>query len=134
MIETVLPWSLAALGVGAAVALAMRGRARAATEAALAADLEAARAESGELRKQVTRRTDKDVKRDEELAALRKKVDKAKKRAAHARGEQQAEPGRVQVLEEELSAVRADASSLRDDLALAQSEVDRLNAKAAEAS
>jgi chromosome segregation ATPase len=69
--------------------------------------------------------------RGEELAELRKKHDKLKRRAGDDREEEKSLPARVRALEADLAAEKVDSRAARDEIVRLHAEVERASAEAA---
>jgi chromosome segregation ATPase len=125
MDPALLGWLCFAIAVGAAALLFQRMRASEASGAALRAELDAARLETEALQKRVEQTRAEQRSRGEELAELRKKHDKLKKRAGDSLEEEKALPARIRTLEAELEAEQADARAARDEIVRLHAEVER---------
>lgn len=114
--ETLLPWVIASVGLAAAVLAFLHGR----QQATRIRTLEAARDAMAETARAAEKRFEGKVrenrKRGEELGELRKRIDKAKKRAARAQDEQKGEGARIRQLEEQLRIAEADRRAALSEL------------------
>ncbi len=121
-----LSWIVACIAAAGAVAGFAFGAARARALADASREVEALRTELGAARGRVEKRSDADRRRDEELAELRRRLEKTKKRASQARDDERLESSRIHDLEEKLRLAQADARGMRGELQRAEAEVARL--------
>ncbi len=131
MSPALLGWVLFALALATAVFVFLRMRTLEAAGASLRAELEAASAEREALSKRVEHTRTELRSRGEELAELRKKHDKLKKRAGDTLEEEKALPARLRSVETELAAERADARAARDEIVRLHAEAERTAAELA---
>jgi chromosome segregation ATPase len=124
---------LFALAVVAAGVLWQRAQAAERARAALDAEREQLAGERDALEKRVEHAKAEARARGEELAELRKKHDKLRKRAGETHEEEKTLPARVKALEAELAAEKADARSARDEIVRLNGELERANAERARA-
>ena len=126
-----LGWLFFAVAVGALALLVQRVRASDSSRAALRAELDASGLELEALQKRVEQ-TRTDLRgRGEEIAELRKKQEKLKKRAGESLGEEKLLPARIRTLEAELLAERSDARATRDEIVRLHGELERSGAELA---
>ena len=125
MNPALLGWLGFAIAVGAAALSFQRMRASEANRATLRAELDAAGLELEALQKRVEHTRTEQRARSEELAELRKKHERLKKRAGDSLEEEKALPARVRTLEAELLAERNDAVAARDEIVRLHGEVER---------
>ena len=109
----IVPWVVAALAGCAAVFLALKLRELHARAQESAAELASLEDRVRKAEKRATTRSTGDRRREDEVAELRRKLDKAKKRAGQARGEQLTESHRIKELEERLRLRDADVRAAR---------------------
>ena len=131
MDPALLGWLGFAIAVGAAALLFQRMRTSDAGRTALRAELDTAQAELEALYKRVEHTRTELRSRGEELAELRKKHEKLKKRAGDSLEEEKALPARVRTLEAELAAERSDSRAARDEIVRLHGEFERTAAELA---
>ncbi|MEX2208339.1 MAG: hypothetical protein WEF50_19130 [Myxococcota bacterium] len=131
MSPALLGWLCFAIAAGAAFVLFQRLRAAAAGGAALRSELDASAGELEALQKRVEHTRTELRSRGEELAELRKKHDKLKKRAGDTLEEEKALPARIRTLEAELAAERVDSRAARDEIVRLHGELERTAAELA---
>jgi chromosome segregation ATPase len=118
-----LGWLFFAIAAGAAALLFQRMRAS--SRAALRAELDASGSELEALQKRVEQTRTEQRSRGEELAELRKKHEKLKKRAGESLEEEKVLPARIRALETELLEERNDARAARDEIVRLHGEIER---------
>ena len=129
-----LPWILAGAAATAAFFLLARLRATAADLETRAAELERIGAELKVAREQIDRQSATHRRRGEELAELRRKLDKAKKRGSNEpRSGRAAAPSHLQEVERELELARQARDAAREEASGLASELSRLRAQPAPA-
>lgn len=121
-----LSWIVAGIAATGAIAGLAFGMARARAAADASRALQALTTELDALRTRSEKRTDSDRRRDEELAELRRRLEKTKKRVSQAREDERQESSRIRELEEKLRLAQADSRSMRSDLQQAETEIARL--------
>ena len=125
------PWVIVALAAAVAVGLYLRARAAGDETASALADAEKLQGELASVREQLTKSAAKQSRAADDLQQLRKKLDKAKKRAGQASsGGAVAVASRVSELEAELEQARQARDAARDEAAALGSELSRLRAEA----
>jgi len=130
-----LAWILAAVAVLAAAVSLVRQRRETGRAAALARDVDRLEAELHDARQRFDKRADAQRRRSDQERDMRRKFEKAKKRAGQARAEQQEETERVRQLEGRLRLREADLKGLREELARASASPvspDRVKEREAE--
>jgi len=127
-----LGWLFFAIAAAAAALLFQRVRASDASRAALQAELDASAGDLEALQKRVEHTRTEQRSRGEELAELRKKHEKLKKRAGESLEEEKALPARIRALEADLLAERTDARAARDEIVRLHGEVERTGAELAQ--
>ncbi len=131
MDAALLGWLFFSIAAGTAAFLFQRMRASEASVAALRAQAGTADSYLEELQKRLEQ-TKSDLRsRGEELAELRKKHDKLKKRAGDSLEEEKALPARIRTLEAELVAERTDSRAARDEIVRLHGELERAAAELA---
>ena len=126
-----LGWVAFALVAAVAAFLFQRGRASEAVRAAGAAALAERSQELEATQKRLEQRAAELRGRGEEIAELRKKHDKLKRRAGDEREEEKSAPARIRTLEADLEAERADSRGARDEIVRLHAEVERSSAELA---
>jgi len=127
-----LPWILAGAAATAAFFLFARLRATAADLETRAAELERIGAELEAAREQIDRQSATHRRRGEEMAELRRKLDKAKKRgASEPRSGRAGAPSHLQEVERELELARQARDAAREEASGLASELSRLRAQPA---
>jgi len=106
----------AALAVTVAVALGISLRARAAALVAARDEARSLRDELDALRRRIAKKSGSDEKRTNDMNELRRRLDKAKKRAAQAREEQKAGAERIRELEHDIDLRLAELRAARAEL------------------
>jgi chromosome segregation ATPase len=125
-------WIVAAvLGLGLVFAW-VRLRGETARVNALALDVDRLEGELGASRAQLERRSAEHRRVVEQESELRRKLEKAKKRASQARGEQRTDVDHVRTLEGQLRLREADLKALREELGRAGSSPDDAAARSRE--
>jgi len=130
-----LAWILAAVAVLAAAVSLVRLRREIGRAAALARDVDRLEAELHDARQRFDKSADAQRRRSDQERDMRRKLEKAKKRASQARAEQQEETERVRQLEARLRLREADLKGLREELARASASTvspDRVKEREAE--
>ncbi|MGH0034937.1 MAG: hypothetical protein ACQGVK_07905 [Myxococcota bacterium] len=117
----VLPWIVAAVGLGAAILAVVHARSQAAQIAAARSERDQAVEAARAAEKRAEEKARETRKRGEELGELRKRLDKTRKRAARAQDDAKGEGARIRELEEALRIARADRQSALAALDRAQS-------------
>jgi len=115
-VTAVLPWVLAALGLAAAGLALLHSRSQAARIAALVSERDEVALAARDAEKRAEEKAREVRKRGEELGELRKRLDKAKKRANRAQDDQKSEGDRIRRLEEDLRIALADRRAALDEL------------------
>jgi predicted nucleic acid-binding Zn-ribbon protein len=133
MNPSVLGWIGCALAIAAAVVLYQRLRAVEAARAAGDAEQTRLAAELADTAKRLEQRSAESKARGEELAELRKKHDKLKRRAGDDRVEEKSAPARLRAVEAELAAEKADARNANDEIARLHAELEKSTAELARA-
>lgn len=131
MNPALLGWLGFAVAALAAGLLFQRSRASAASGEALRAQLDATRGELESVQKRLEHGKTELRGRGEELAELRKKHDKLKKRAGDTLEEEKTLPARIRVLEGEVAAEKTDSRSARDEIVRLHAELERTGAELA---
>ena len=131
MSSAALGWIASALAAAAAVLLFVRLRAAEAAHAAGEAEQTRLAAELADAAKRLEQRAAESKARGEELAELRKKHDKLKRRAGDEREEEKSAPARLRSLETDLAAERADSRAARDEIVRLHAEAERTTAELA---
>ncbi len=126
-----LGWICFGLALGAAGFLFVQLRQLSAARESLRGELDAASAEREALQKRLEHARGEQRSRGEELAELRKKYEKIKKRSGESLEEEKALPARLRALQAELDAERADARAARDEIVRLHAEVERAAAELA---
>jgi DNA repair exonuclease SbcCD ATPase subunit len=116
MENTALAWIVAGLLAVAGVVALLRARSEAERVASLELQLEALEKELRASRAQKEKKAGAQLRKGDQDAELRRKLDKAKKRAAQAREAEKAEAERVKGLEGELALRQSDLQGLRAEL------------------
>jgi DNA repair exonuclease SbcCD ATPase subunit len=116
MENTALAWIVAGLLAVAGVVALLRARSEAERVASLELQLEALEKEFRASRAQNEKKAGAQLRKGDQDAELRRKLDKAKKRAAQAREAEKLEAERVKGLERELALRQADLQGLRAEL------------------
>src|SRR5262245_26579818 len=126
-------WIAFALAAAAAVVLFLR--LRSADAARAAGDTEQTRlaSELADTAKRLEQRSAENKARGEELAELRKKHDKLKRRAGDERVEEKGAPAKLRALEAELAAEKADARGANEEIARLHAELEKSVAELARA-
>ena len=133
MSPSLLGWNAFALAAAAAAVLFVRLRGAEAARAAGEAEQTRLAAELAETTKRLEQRSAENKARGEELAELRKKHDKLKRRAGDERVEEKGAPARLRAAEAELAAEKADAKKANEEIARLHAEVEQSAAELARA-
>ena len=104
------------------------GASRGRVAAAATRELERVRTELDGVHARATKRGESERRRDEEVAELRRRLEKTKRRASQMRGDERQESARIRELEEKARLAQADARAMRAALERAQAEAERLRA------
>jgi chromosome segregation ATPase len=131
MDPAILGWLGFALAAAAGALLFQRLRASETAVGAARAELEAVRGEREAFEKRLEQARGELRARGEELAELRKKHEKLKKRAGESLEEEKTLPARIRALETDLLAERGDARAARDEIVRLHADVERLGAELA---
>jgi chromosome segregation ATPase len=123
-----LGWLFFALAAAALAFLFQRTRASDSSRTALRAELDASGLELEALQKRVEQTRSELRGRGEEIAELRKKHEKLKKRAGESLEEEKLLPARIRTLEADLLAERSDARAARDEIVRLHGELERSGA------
>jgi len=126
VVSDLVPWLVAAVAAGGGIAAFLRARSAGLRTSELAEALSQRESELRSVRKRSDRRREDERQRGEERGQLRRKLEKARKRAAEARDERDAERVRACALEQRVSELETD---LRD----ARTGLERARAAAAHA-
>ena len=126
-----LGWIAFALAAAAAVVLFTRLHASEAARAASAAEQARLSEELADTAKRLEQRSAETRARGEELAELRKKHDKLKRRAGEDRVEEKSAPAKLRAVEAELAAEKAEARSANDEIARLHAELEKSTAELA---
>jgi len=129
----VVPWIAFALAAVAAGFLFARLRTAEAARAAGDAEQTRLAAELAETAKRLEQRSAESKTRGEELAELRKRHDKLKRRAGDERVEEKGAPARLRAVEAELAAEKADARGANEEIARLHGELEKTAAELARA-
>lgn len=133
MSPSAVGWIAFALAAAAAVALFLRLRGAEAARAAGEAEQTRLASELADTAKRLEQRSAENKARGEELAELRKKHDKLKRRAGDERVEEKGAPARLRAAEAELAAEKADARKANEEIARLHGELERSGAELARA-
>jgi predicted nucleic acid-binding Zn-ribbon protein len=128
MDPALLGWLGFAIAAAAAGLLFQRSRGAAAATEALRAQLDTTRVELEAVQKRLEQGKTELRARGEELADLRKKHDKLKKRAGETLEEEKTLPARVRALESEVAAEKTDSRAARDEIVRLHAELERASA------
>lgn len=126
-------WIAFALAAATALFLFLRLRGAEAARAAGEAEQTRLAAELAETARRLEQRSAENKARGEELAELRKKHDKLKRRAGDERVEEKGAPARLRAVEAELAAEKADARGANAEIARLHGELERGGAELARA-
>ncbi len=119
-----LGWFAFAAAVIGAGLLFQRMRSAEASARAARVELEASAAELAAVHKRVEQGRADLRARGEELAELRKKYEKIKKRAGESLEEEKTLPARIRLLEADLASEKADARAARDEIVRLHAEIE----------
>jgi len=125
-----LPWVLAGLFLLAAVFFMTRARSEVTSRDARELALAQLERELVASRDQLERASRAQRQKGDELAEMRRKLEKAKKRAAHSLDAKRSEPGRIAELEDALGLAREDLGASREQVLELEAQVSRLRARA----
>jgi len=131
MNPALLGWLGFAIAALVAAFLFQQSRASAAASASLGAQLDATRGELESVQKRLEHAKTELRARGEELAELRKKHDKLKKRAGDTLEEEKTLPARIRALEGEVAAEKTDSRAARDEIVRLHAELERASAELA---
>lgn len=131
MTAAALGWIAFALAAAGALFLFQRARGSDAARTALATALGEREQELLATQKRLEQRAAELRARGEEIAELRKKHDKLKRRAGDEREEEKSAPARIRTLEADLEAERADSRGARDEIVRLHAELERASAELA---
>jgi len=126
-----LGWLAFALAAAAAAVFFARARSAAGEAERGNAALSDTRQELEATAKRLEQRSAELRARGEELAELRKKHDKLKKRAGDEREEEKGAPARIRGLEADLAAERADSRAARDEIVRLHADAEKAGAELA---
>jgi chromosome segregation ATPase len=131
MTAAALGWIAFAVAAAVAAFALVRLRAAEAADAVTRAALAERDEQLAATEKRLEQRSTEARARGEELAELRKKHDKLKRRAGEEHEEEKGAPARIRALEADLEAERADSRAARDEIVRLHAEGERASAELA---